>query len=113
MSDLPDWFPRNPYEPQSSLRYAYEHAQKDLLTLMENRLKECSTRSDTGTLPEWFPDNPYPAGATSMSDEQYIQIVPDSGVRTAISWMLYSDAYRLALKDVARAIKDRDATDDS
>ena len=38
--------------------------------------------------PEWWPKNPYPESVFPMLETRYLEIVPDPGLRTALSGML-------------------------
>lgn len=38
--------------------------------------------------PDWWPKNPYPISVFPISEDRYPEIVPDPGLRTALSGML-------------------------
>ena len=35
--------------------------------------------------PDWWPENPYPESVFTMTEEEYIEVIPDKHLRTRIS----------------------------
>jgi hypothetical protein len=61
-------------------------------------------RSKSVQKPSWWPENPYPESVFPMSEDEYPKIVPDPGIRTALSgmlgrrfWEMASDAIWMAM----------------
>ena len=60
--------------------------------------------------PSWWPQNPYPEDIFTMTREQYIEAVPDPGLRTAITGCLARWAWGVAsdmIWDALRAEQER------
>ncbi len=53
--------------------------------------------------PMWWPSNPYPKDIFPMEREQYVEIVPDPGTRTALSGMLGREFWDIASESILYA----------
>lgn len=54
--------------------------------------------------PDWWPKNPYPTSIFPMPEEQYPKIIPDPGLRTALSGMLGRRFWNIASEAIWAAM---------
>ncbi len=54
--------------------------------------------------PAWWPENPYPKSVFPMQDEEYLKIVPDPHVRTALSGCLGRLFWNIASESIWAAV---------
>jgi hypothetical protein len=57
--------------------------------------------------PCWFPQDPYPIKMCSIKNDKDLRIaVPEDDKISAVAWYLMGRAYRMALRDVYKALKE-------
>ncbi len=57
--------------------------------------------------PEWWPECPWPETVFSMTEEEYVNAVPDPATRTAISGFLMRRGWEVASQDIHESIVGR------
>ena len=55
--------------------------------------------------PDWWPESPYPEDVFPMTTEQYVEAVPDSHLRSAISGHLARWAWSVAEEMIWEAMQ--------
>jgi hypothetical protein len=55
--------------------------------------------------PEWWPKCPWPADIWTMTDVEYVKVVADPELRTAISGFLMRRGWELAEEDILKGLK--------
>ncbi len=56
--------------------------------------------------PDWWPKNPYPQDIFPMPREEYVKIVPDPKIRTALSGMLGRIFWEIASESIWERYKE-------
>lgn len=60
--------------------------------------------SDPKERPEWWPENPYPEIVFTMTEEEYLEAVPDPLERTRISGFLGRFFWEIAENQIYEAV---------
>ena len=58
--------------------------------------------------PNWWPECPYPESIFTMTDDEYVQAIPDPKLRTAISGYLGRIFWKIASAMIWRAIQENE-----
>ena len=56
--------------------------------------------------PSWWPSCPWPADVWPMTQEEYVKVIPDPKLRTALSGFLMRTGWELAEKEIWKCLKD-------